>query len=501
MPGKAIQICGTGSDVGKSIIAAGLCRIFLQDGYTVAPFKSQNMSLNSYVTHDAKEIARSQVVQAQASRIEPDVNMNPILLKPTNDMGSQVVLMGKPIGNMHAREYEINKKKFLQIVQKSLDKLRDEYEIVVIEGAGSPAEINLKENDIVNLKMAEYADAPVILIGDIDKGGVFAWLIGTLALLTEQEKKRVKGLIINKFRGDISLLQSGLDFLEEYTGIKVLGVLPYFKDINIAQEDSVFLDKYQVKKVESEKVIRIAVIKLPQLSNFTDFEPFFLEPDVQLSFVAQAEKLNDSDVIIIPGSKNTIKDLKFLKDTGLAAKIQMIMQNSENTKLIGICGGYQMLGQMIQDNNNIESDTKEIAGLGYIPMQTKINPKKTLNRINAKHFNSGKNIFGYEIHHGESTFTEKVNALFEIVEKNGEKIVYKEGFLSNDGSIMGSYIHGLFDADDFRRYFINQVRTIKKYKPLSIMSSYNQDLEFDKLAKLLRENLDLKMLYKILNKK
>ncbi|MFH1128602.1 MAG: cobyric acid synthase, partial [Candidatus Omnitrophota bacterium] len=367
MKSASIQICGTGSGVGKSVIVAALCRIFLQDGYKVAPFKAQNMALNSYVTLDGKEMGRAQVTQAQASGIEPTVDMNPILIKPNSDTGAQIIVRGKPIGNMSVAEYTKYKNSGFGIIRQSLRKLLDEYEVVVMEGAGSPAEINLKSHDIVNLKIAEYAKAAVILVGDIDKGGVFAWIVGTLELLSKKERKMIKGIIINKFRGDKTLLMPGIEFLEKRTGIKVLGIVPYYRDINIPEEDAVPLDSFKEKDGKKEHKLNIDVIYLPHISNFTDFDALEREDDVRLRYVKSPQELEIPDMIIIPGTKNTISDLKYLKKCGLAKKIKSIINSNRTTTLVGICGGYQMLGNKIFDKDGLESKHGEEEGLKLLP--------------------------------------------------------------------------------------------------------------------------------------
>ncbi len=500
---KNLQICGTGSGVGKSVIVAGLCRIFLQDGLRVCPFKAQNMALNSFVTKEDGEIGRAQASQAAACRIEPSVDMNPVLIKPTSDVGAQIIVRGKPYANMKAAEYVKYKVNLKDVVFRSFARLQNKYDVVVIEGAGSPAEINLKAHDIVNMKMAEHAKAPVVLVGDIDKGGVFAWLIGTLELLTKNERKMVKGFIINKFRGDKRLLKSGLDFLEKRTGLKVLGVIPYFKDIKIPEEDSVALEAHPgaggrtKRNATSKDLIDIAVIKLPHISNFTDFDPLESEPDVRLRYVTGKDELNGADLIIIPGTKNTVADLSWLKKNGLARPIRT-MNDERRTTIIGICGGYQMLGGKISDKYHLESDGRAIEGLGLLSISTCLAKKKVLARIKAKELSSGIEISGYEIHHGVSQSDGKYDPVFEVFEHNGKAARYFDGFRSKDGRIFGTYIHGLFDSDTFRRSFLNRLRQAKGWRPLSESAIFNTDKEFDKLAQLLRENIDMKSLYGIM---
>ena len=498
---KALQICGTGSGVGKSVIVAGLCRIFLQDGFKVCPFKAQNMALNSFVTKAQGEIGRAQAVQAAACRIEPSVDMNPILIKPTSDIGSQIIVRGKPHGNMKAAEYIKHKLNLKNVVRESFARLGRTHDIVVIEGAGSPAEINLKKHDLVNMKMARHANAPVILVGDIDKGGVFAWFVGTLELLNKEERKMIKGIIINKFRGDKSLLSTAIKFLERRLGIKVLGVVPYFKDIKISEEDSVSLDERLPcgKHDTNEKYIDVAVIQLPHISNFTDFDALEKENDVVLRYVKNSEELNSPDLIIIPGTKNTISDLKYLKSSGLAGRIISRISSNNSTFLLGVCGGYQMLGKKISDKYHLESNSSQIEGLGLLPISTRLAKDKVLSQVKAREISSGIEISGYEIHHGLSGCRGSLKPFFEILERSSKKIKYFDGFRRNDNRVLGTYIHGLFDADTFRREFLNKIRQSKGWRSLPQQIHFDPDREFDKLAQLLRENIDMKSLYGIVN--
>jgi adenosylcobyric acid synthase len=373
-----------------------------------------------------------------------------------------------------------------------------EYEIVVIEGAGSPAEINLKSHDIVNMKMAKFAKAPVILVGDIDKGGVFAWLIGTLELLNKKERKMIKGFIINKFRGDKTLLKPGIDFLEKKTGIKVLGVVPYYKDISIPEEDSVPLDNFIRKGVQKQNKLNIDVIYLPHISNFTDFDALEGEADVNLRYINRTEELDSPDIIIIPGTKNSYADLTYLKESGLSEKILTIIKNNPKTVLIGICGGYQMLGKKIYDSTRVESRQKEISGLGILEIVTDFKKEKILSQVKAKEINSGLQVSGYEIHHGRTRNLKDYKPVFKIIERQGRKTEDFDGAIIENGSIWGTYIHGIFDGDVFRRNFLNRIRLKKGWPLLSKTAAFNIDKEIDKLAKLARENIDIKLLYKIL---
>ena len=508
---KAIMIQGTGSGVGKSVIVAALCRIFLQDGYRVAPFKAQNMALNSFVTTEQGEIGRAQAVQAQACRIEPSVDMNPVLLKPTSHVGSQVIVLGKAIGNMSAMRYARYKPKLLSVVRKSFDRLMCEYDLVIIEGAGSPAEINLKSHDIVNMKMAEYADCPVVLVGDIDKGGVFAWLWGTLDLLPKGEKKRIKALLINKFRGDRRLLDSGIQYLEKKTGKKVLGVIPYFTDIKIPEEDSASLEMktrdVRHTALADARQIEIAVIKLPHISNFTDFDALSNEKDVRLSYVDNKEQLKGTDIIIIPGTKNTIADLLWLKRSGLAKQILSaicypppLAKQALSATLIGICGGFQMLGKEVLDPWGIESSRKKRSnGLGVLNMVTALEKEKTVSQVKAHEITSGIEVSGYEIHHGRTKVFDTLAPMFEIVERKGRRAKVKDGALSAEGTIWGTYIHGIFDNDSFRRAFLERI-AVKNNKSSSFQrgTTFNQEEEFNKLAQLVRGNIDRRLLYSMI---
>ncbi|MFH1414571.1 MAG: cobyric acid synthase [Elusimicrobiota bacterium] len=492
---KAIMVQGTGSGVGKSVLVSALCRIFLQDGYSVAPFKSQNMALNSFVTENGGEIGRAQATQALAAKIKPTVEMNPVLIKPTADTSAQIILMGQPVNNMSVYEYKNYKKVAFGEVKKSFKKLSNEYDIIVIEGAGSPAEVNLREDDIVNMKTAEMSGAPVILVGDIDKGGVFAWVVGTLQLLTEKERAMVKGIIINKFRGDKRLLRSGITFLEKYTGIKVLGVIPYFHDIKIPEEDSVPLETKSVIKDQSNK-IKVSVIYLPHISNFTDFDALEMEQDVSLRYIKENDDLADSDVIIIPGTKNTIGDLKYLKKSGLAQKIISEFAGGSGAMLMGICGGYQMLGGKIYDKDSVESKEKEIAGLGVLPVKTYFSMEKKLSQVNAEDIETGSKISGYEIHHGLTEMGDSMKGLFRVY-SGGD--YYDDGAVSYGGRCLGTYLHGIFDNDIYRRNFLNKIRKEKGWTALKKGARYDVDKEFEKLARHVRRNLNMKRLYSILN--
>ena len=490
---KPIMIQGSMSNAGKSLIAAGLCRIFKQDGYKVAPFKSQNMALNSYITKENLEMGRAQVVQAEACGIEPKVCMNPILLKPTTDMGSQVILNGIVAGNMRAMDYFKKKKDYIPIIREAYDKLDQAYDIIVIEGAGSPAEINLKEDDIVNMGMAKIADAPVLLVGDIDRGGVFAQLVGTVMLLEEEEQNRIRGLIINKFRGDKEILAPGLSMLAKRCGKEVLGVVPYL-DVDIAEEDS--LAESLEQKVAGIGV-DVAVVRLPRISNFTDMQALSLEPKVSVRYVEKPSELGNPDMIILPGTKSTISDMKWLRESGLEARIQRL---AKGTLVFGICGGYQMLGERIEDICGAEGNGV-IRGMGLLPMITYFEQEKTRTRVEGRtcklgeHFVSlsGKKVSGYEIHMGKSVLQERSG---EPVIDFGDRC---DGCYS--GNVIGTYLHGIFDEEEFRRAIVGllcEKKGISYRQRETISFREYKEQQYDKLADSIRNSLDMDRIYQII---
>jgi adenosylcobyric acid synthase len=492
MPAKTIMIQGTASSAGKSIIVAGLCRLFSDAGYRVAPFKSQNMALNSSVTADGYEISRSQTMQAEAARVAPQVEMNPVLLKPKGELRAQVILKGKPYGDFGARQYreQVTPAAF-ETAKECLAVLRHDFDVVVIEGAGSPAEVNLKAQDISNMKVAAYADAPVLLVGDIDRGGCLAAIVGTLELLEPEERGRIKGLIINKFRGDLSLLQPGLDFLTERTGIPVLGVLPYLK-LDLPEEDSMGLPERSGQPMASDaSKLVVGVIRLPRIANFTDIDALAGEPDVVIRFVEKAVELEDCDLIIIPGTKNTTADLAWLRANGLAEQIRAL---AGAAFIFGICGGYQMLGEEVHDPHHLESDCERIEGLGLLPLITRFESmQKTLRQVKGSwRSGSGKivPVVGYEIHQGITEIKSKAN-LFQL-ESGG-----REGCRA--GNVIGTYLHGCFDSDEFRHAFLNEIR-LQKGLPLpqgSRSLQASREAGYQLLAEALRQNLDMKRVYEI----
>jgi adenosylcobyric acid synthase len=498
--GKAVMFCGTGSDVGKSVLTAGFCRILADRGVRVAPFKSQNMALNSAVTPEGGEIGRAQAVQAQACRIPPHTDMNPILLKPSSDTGSQVIVHGRPVGNMKVAEYTEFKPKAFAKVRESFARLRAEYDCLVIEGAGSIAEINLRSHDIVNMKIAELADCPVILIADIDRGGVFAQIVGTMELLEPAEKKRIAGVLINKFRGDPTLLGPGIAEVERRTGIPVLGVIPWFSGFSLPEEDSVALQRRaKVVRIRPRREkLAVGVVKFPRISNYTDFDPLENEPDVALHYVESPEHLNGLDLLILPGSKSTIADLCHLVEVGLFEPIRAF-----SGPITGICGGYQMLGKLVLDPDSVESSLHHAEGLGLLDVVTVMKVEKHTHQSTATMLDSGKRfapcrtgtLSGYEIHMGETLLGEEVQPFARISSRSGEKVDMLDGAVSSDGRVMGTYLHGIFENAGFRSALLNRLRREKGLSTVTPVRTEKDPL--DLLATHLATHLDLDRIFKI----
>ena len=561
---KAIMIQGTMSNAGKSLLAAGLCRIFKQDGYRVAPFKSQNMALNSYITNEGLEMGRAQVVQAQAAGCEPSVDMNPILLKPSSDVGSQVIVRGVPIGTMPAKEYFKYKKQLIPEIKKAFQHLSEQYDIIVIEGAGSPAEINLKSDDIVNMGMARMAGAPVLLAGDIDRGGVFAQLYGTVALLDPDEQAMVKGLIINKFRGDKTILDPGVEMIEKLCKIPVVGVVPYM-DVDIEDEDSLSsrlssTGQNNILKEEEERSVKqieawidIAAIRFPRLSNFTDLNVFDPIPGVSVRYVSRLSELGRPDLIVLPGTKNTIEDLLWMRQNGLEAAA--LKKAAGGTPIWGICGGYQMMGQMLSDQEGTEAGVpgRTIAGMGLLPLQTQFQEEKTRTQVKGR-FGTVSGIFsglsgmeaeGYEIHTGETssvggyivksvieeqdvlkeqeaenTCVQKISpdgpkngGELECTEETGEHILLKlreeqagshtkkqDGYCQ--GNLYGTYVHGVFDKAEVAETIVRALMKEKGMEPevggFSFDYEKYREEQYDRLADMMRKHLDMEAIYRIL---
>ncbi|ENM5733132.1 cobyric acid synthase [Vibrio mimicus] len=479
---KALMVQGTTSDAGKSVLVAGLCRVLVRRGTKVAPFKPQNMALNSAVTPDGGEIGRAQAVQAQACGIVPSVHMNPVLLKPNSDTGAQVILQGRALSNMEANAYHDYKKVAMDTVMDSFQRLQNDYEAVMIEGAGSPAEINLRANDIANMGFAEKADVPVIIVADIDRGGVFAHLYGTLALLSETEQARVKGFVINRFRGDIALLQSGLDWLEQKTGKPVIGVLPYLHGFDLEAEDAISAHQ----TLSADRQLRVAVPVFTRISNHTDFDPLRLNPNIDFRYVGQGESLSGADLIILPGTKSTRADLAYLRSQGWDKEILRHMRLGG--KVMGICGGFQMLGKWVHDPLGIEGDAGSSEGLGLFAMETELTAEKRLTNVQGTLMLDGQEVIaqGYEIHAGRSTWAEDQKS--PILLSDGSV----DGLVSDCNQLFGTYLHGIFDRPEtaLRVCQWAGAAEIEQYDHRAV-----QERAIDRIADAIEEHLDLKLLW------
>ena len=496
MRGKSLMIQGTASSVGKSVLCAALLRIMKQDGLRAAPFKAQNMALNSFATRDGLEMGRAQVTQAQAAGLEPDVRMNPVLLKPTSDRRSQVIVCGRPVGTMTAMEYHSYKPALRETIREVYDALEATVDAVVIEGAGSPAEINLREGDIVNMAMAEAADAPVILVGDIDLGGVFASLLGTMMLLSDAERARVKGVLINKFRGDVKLLEPGLRMLEELIHVPVLGVVPWM-DVGLEEEDSVTA---RFSRVSGAGDLDIAVVQLAHIANFTDFQALALQPGARVRYARTAAELESADLIVLPGTKNTIEDLIDLRNRGMDAAI--VRHAKKGGMLIGVCGGYQMLGRVLRDPDHVESRVPELAGLGLLDMEVTFEKEKYTAQASASVCASrgwlsdakGLTVDGYEIHAGQNRLGGSAVPWLAI----GERI---DGVMNESGNVLGSYLHGLFDDGQLFAVIAAHLRRKKGLAgtdaaPVNLEAF--REREFDRIASIVRASVDMDAIYRIL---
>ena len=485
---KAIMFQGTGSGVGKSIVAAAMCRALARRGIKVAPFKAQNMALNSFVTADGKEMGRAQVFQAEACGLLPDIRMNPVLLKPSADSKSQVILMGEPSEHLAAARYYKRSELHWQVVCQAYDSLAAEFDAIVLEGAGSPAEINLQKTDIVNMRMANYAGAGVVIIADIDKGGVFAAMKGTYDLIPPEYRHLLKGFLINKFRGDVRLLRPGIKMFRKIVPIPVMGVLPWFTDIHVDEEDGVFVENLVSRGPAGD--LRISVVKLPRISNFTDFAPLSLEPGVDLRLASTWKEAEESHVIIIPGTKATISDLEFLRNTGWVRMFDRFLSN--RGLLVGICGGYQMLGMTIRDDSGTDGTPGTYAGLGYLPVHTVMRHKKTLRQvilnISSRAFGQAPiKISGYEIHMGDTCHAgDSANKTSTELEDIGlgKGLGPQTGLFDIEQGVMGTYIHGIFDNDEFRQVFLDHARQRHGLPPHISGLKYREfrTAQFDRLA-------------------
>jgi adenosylcobyric acid synthase len=506
---KALMLLGTASHVGKSILTAGLGRIFADEGYRVVPFKAQNMSLNSAATPDGGEIGRAQALQAEACRAEPRVEMNPVLLKPSTDIGAQVILLGKIWGQVSARDYHTRRVE--QLFPEVLDayrRLARDQDLVLLEGAGSPAEINLREHDIVNMRMAHAADAACLLVGDIDRGGVFASLLGTLELLEPEDQARICGFVINKFRGDESLLRPGVTAMEDRLGLPCAGIVPYLPDLGLDEEDGVALEdrsstrrRWQERKTGPERPLRIGVIALPHMANFTDFDALSVEPSVSLAFLEHPEEMAVADLLVLPGSKQTMDDLDWLHRQGFAQELRRLCE--KGTPVVGICGGFQMLGSAIDDPHGIESQGEPCArtGLGLLPVRTVLKAEKTVRRVQGKvrieifGQRSKHGFTGYEIHVGETDYEPGSRPLADIA-RQGISGTVPDGAVSASGRVVGTYVHGLFDNDDFRHSFLAAARAAVDLAPANTWANVAAEREarIDRLADHLRKSLDMNLI-------
>lgn len=481
--------------MGKSIITTALCRVLVNQGIRVAPFKAQNMSNNSGVTAEGLEMGRAQIVQAEAARLAPHVDMNPILLKPTSEIGSQVVLLGKAIGNSNARNYLRQKERLLTEAAAALDRLRSEYELVILEGAGSCAEVNLMQHDIVNFKMAEYARAPVILVADIHRGGVFAQIIGTLKCLEKQHRSRIKGIIVNRFRGDISLFEDGVRWIEHQTRRKVFGVFPWFSHIRINSEDSVVIENPRTIRFQNDAVPAVGVIRIPHISNFTDFDPLMSLEGMNLYFLEKVQALKSLKAVILPGSKNTRFDLEWMKSSGWAAMLLDYVANGGF--VFGICGGYQMLGRCVHDPVGLEGSPGTSEGLGLLPVETVLQAPKTttLTRFSLQ----GALGCGYEIHMGQ-TRRYGGGPCFQVLERNGIPCEDDDGCVTPDFRVMGTYIHGLFENSAITRFWLNIIGLahvqISEFEGLAA-----KEKEYDRLAEYFEAHIDMKKIQGLISKK
>lgn len=499
MRARTLMVQGTASSVGKSLMVTGLCRLLHQEGYRVAPFKAQNMALNASVTWGGGEIGRAQAVQAEAAGVAPTEDMNPILLKPEGDARSQVVVLGRSIGSMGAREYHERKPDLGRVVAGCLARLRETHDVVVIEGAGSPAEINLRDRDIVNMYVAHLADAPVFLVGDIDRGGVFAALLGTLELLEPDDRKRIAGLVINKFRGDVSLLKPGLELIEQRTGVPVLGVVPYVTRLRLADEDSVSLESRRGRGPAGADEVEVAVVDLPRISNYDEFEPLESEAGVAVRFVDERRDIDRADLVILPGTKNTLADLEWLRKSGLDAAL--VERARRGAPILGVCGGCQMLGESIDDPDGIEvgRPTRE-RGLGLLPVRTRFETTKVTARVEARSLGRGflarlvaadVRVEGYEIHMGRVEAIREDVSPFEITGRGGHPARVLDGAVDEHGAVVGTMIHGLFENDTLRLALLRELRRSKGLAapPESMLPS--KPSEYDRLAGVLRESLDV----------
>lgn len=500
------MIQGTASHVGKSVLVAALCRLFARRGIKVAPFKAQNMSNNSFVTPDGKEIGRAQAVQAAACRLAPRTDFNPVLIKPEGDRSAQLMVNGLVTGKLMAHDFGRVRRDCFQSVQEAFGRLTAEFDLIILEGAGSPAEINLREQDIVNMRMAREAKAPVLLVGDIDRGGVFAALVGTMTLLTEEERKYVKGFLINKFRGDSDLLRPGVRMVEEQMGTRCLGVIPHWGGLEVPQEDSLGWNDQSASSLSPHasrrgpgaspgatgathgcETLAIGVADVPAISNFTDLDALVREPDVELVRVTGMTN-RKLDALIFPGSKNSAEALRFVKARAIDQVARRVL--ADGGTVLGLCGGFQVLGKRILDRHKIESLEPELEGLGLLDVETTFEPEKVTVEVTGIHMETGSPVQGYEVHMGRTRLGSEVGPLL-AVRRAGETTRHEEGAVSADGKVLGTYLHGLFDAPEFRRLFLNRLRTVRGWPPLESRPQATLDQQLDRLADFVEQHVDL----------
>jgi adenosylcobyric acid synthase len=487
MAARTLMIQGTGSDVGKSVLVSALCRLFVRRGMRVAPFKAQNMSNNSFVTPDGKEIGRAQAVQAAACRLPPRADFNPVLIKPSDECSAQLVLNGRVAGSLVASDFGRIRRDCWQEVQDAFDRLAAEFDLIILEGAGSAAEINLRDYDIVNMRMAQYAKAPVLLVGDIDRGGVLAALVGTMALLLPEESHHVKGFLINKFRGDRKLLEPGIQMVEERMRLPCLGLLPYWRELRVPEEDALNWEALARGHSGRADALTIGVTDVPCISNFTDFEALAREPDVELVRVT-GMIATPLDALIFPGTKNTAQALRYVKGRAIDQVARRV--HAEGGTVLGLCGGYQMLGRRIVDTARIESPETEMQGLGLLDVETSFSREKITIQVTGVHRETGSRIEGYEVHMGRTTVGNGMIPLFDI-QTIDESVTRTEGAVSADGRILGTYVHGIFDSASFRRAFLNRLRQRRGWAPLVSPAGTSLDQDLDHWADFVDEHVDV----------
>ncbi|MBA5866123.1 MAG: cobyric acid synthase [Nitrospira sp. CR1.3] len=490
MAAHTLMVQGTASHVGKSVLTAGLCRLFQRRGVRVAPFKAQNMSNNSFVTPDGREIGRAQAVQAAACRIIPRADFNPVLIKPVGETSAQLVVGGDVVGSLSAKDYGLVRREYWARVQEAFSRLRDEFDLIVLEGAGSPAEVNLRDCDVVNMHMAQHAAAPVLLVGDIDRGGVFASLVGTWALLDRADRRHLKAFVINKFRGEASLLEDGMTRVTRETGMIAAGLLPHWRDLDVPEEDSLGWDSRQHQTPTRTDRVVIGIVDLPAISNFTDFEPLAWEPDVELVRLRQ-ETDRALDAVIFPGSKHTVQALRFVRDRGLDRLAYRVL--ADGGTIGGICGGYQLLGRTICDPGHVESDEDEVNGLGILPVQTTFTAPKIVQHVSGRHPESGQALTGYHVRMGRTLADSEAQPFLEIT--NCKQLENKDdGVWIDGGRVFGTYLHGLYDQSPFRRWWLNRLRIAKGWAALPATQDLPLDARLDRLADFVERHLSMPLI-------